>query len=86
MMRFNRPGTVLERFLSRPLRPSDTHCSSFRNSPEFRRSPRAAETPIRALYNWTRQYSAAVRSAQEAYDADRRRKESRLAKTLLQYR
>jgi DNA-binding HxlR family transcriptional regulator len=44
------------------------------------------ETPIRALYNWTRQYSAAVRSAQEAYDADRRRKENRLAKTLLQYR
>jgi hypothetical protein len=33
------------------------------------------ETPITALYNWTRQYSAAVRTAQEAYDADRRRKE-----------
>ena len=38
------------------------------------------ETPVRALYNWTRQHSAAVRTAQEAYDADRRRKESRLAK------
>jgi DNA-binding HxlR family transcriptional regulator len=35
------------------------------------------ETPVRALYNWTRQYSAAVRSAQEAYDANRRLKESR---------
>ena len=42
------------------------------------------ETPVMALYNWTRQYSAAVRTAQEAYDADRRRKESRLAKRLLQ--
>src|SRR5712664_3141045 len=28
MMRFSRPGTTLERFLSRPLRPSDTHCST----------------------------------------------------------
>src|SRR5438552_17063775 len=28
MMRFSRPGTILERFLSRPLRPSDTHCST----------------------------------------------------------
>src|ERR1700692_942823 len=27
-MRFSRPGTTLERFLSRPLRPSDTHCST----------------------------------------------------------
>src|SRR6202795_3264972 len=27
-MRFSRPGTILERFLSRPLRPSDTHCST----------------------------------------------------------
>jgi DNA-binding HxlR family transcriptional regulator len=44
------------------------------------------ETPITALNNWTRQYSAAVRSAQEAYDADRRRKESKLAKRLLQDR
>ena len=44
------------------------------------------ETPVTALYNWTRQYSAAVRTAQEAYDADRRRKESRLAKRLLQDR
>ncbi len=26
--RFSRPGTTLERFLSRPLRPSDTHCST----------------------------------------------------------
>jgi DNA-binding HxlR family transcriptional regulator len=25
------------------------------------------ETPITALFNWTRQYSAAVRTAQEAY-------------------
>src|SRR6266567_3048475 len=28
MMRFSRPGTTLERFLRRPLRPSDTHCST----------------------------------------------------------
>src|SRR5580692_7984416 len=28
------------------------------------------EAPVRALYNWTRQYSAAVRTAQEAYDAN----------------
>jgi hypothetical protein len=28
IMRFSRPGTILERFLSRPLRPSDTHCST----------------------------------------------------------
>src|SRR5258707_12190418 len=27
-MRFSRPGTILERFLTRPLRPSDTHCST----------------------------------------------------------
>ena len=27
-MRFSRPGTILERFLSRPLRPSDTYCST----------------------------------------------------------
>src|ERR1700736_2972671 len=27
-MRFSRPGTTLERFLSRPLRPSDTHRST----------------------------------------------------------
>jgi DNA-binding HxlR family transcriptional regulator len=27
------------------------------------------EAPITALYNWTRQYSAAVRTAQESYDA-----------------
>src|SRR6266550_8886248 len=27
-MRFSRPGTILERFLRRPLRPSDTHCST----------------------------------------------------------
>ena len=44
------------------------------------------EAPITALYNWTRQYSAAVRTAQEAYDADRRRKETRSAKRLLQDR
>ena len=44
------------------------------------------EIPVTALFNWTRQYSAAVRTAQEAYDADRRRKESRLAKRLLQDR
>jgi len=42
------------------------------------------ETPVRALYNWTRKYSAAVRSAQEVYDVDRRGKE--LAKTPLQGR
>src|SRR6202011_4329782 len=28
MMRFSRPGMILERFLSRPLRPSDTPCST----------------------------------------------------------
>jgi DNA-binding HxlR family transcriptional regulator len=44
------------------------------------------ETPVRALYKWTRQYSAAVRTAQQAYDADRRRKESRSVKTRLQDR
>jgi hypothetical protein len=27
-MRFSRPGTTLKRFLSRPLRPSDTRCST----------------------------------------------------------
>src|SRR5437016_4586337 len=27
-MRFSRPGTILERFLRRPLRASDTHCST----------------------------------------------------------
>jgi hypothetical protein len=27
-MRFSRPGTILERFLRRPPRPSDTHCST----------------------------------------------------------
>src|SRR5260370_28837995 len=27
-MRLSRPGTILERFLTRPLRPSDTHCST----------------------------------------------------------
>ncbi len=26
--RFSRPGTILERFSTRPLRPSDTHCST----------------------------------------------------------
>ena len=35
------------------------------------------EAPIMAVYNWTRRYSAAVRAAQAAYDADRSRKESR---------
>jgi DNA-binding HxlR family transcriptional regulator len=44
------------------------------------------ETPVRALYKWTRQYSAAVRTAQQAYDEDRRREESRLVKTRLQDR
>src|ERR1700694_5761868 len=28
IMRFRRPGIIIERFLSRPLRPSDTHCST----------------------------------------------------------
>ena len=43
------------------------------------------EAPVRALYDWTRQYSAAVRTAQEAYDADRSRKNGRSAnKTLTQ--
>jgi DNA-binding HxlR family transcriptional regulator len=41
------------------------------------------EAPVRALYNWTRKYSAAVTAAQEAYDADRSRKDGRSAdKTL----
>ncbi len=52
----------------------------------FTRLGDTPEAPVTALYNWTRQYSAAVRTAQEAYDADRRRKESRLAKRLLQDR
>src|ERR1700730_15294804 len=38
------------------------------------------EAPILALYNWTRQCSAAVRTAQAAYDADRSRKDSRSVK------
>ncbi len=38
------------------------------------------EAPILALYNWTRQYSAAVRTAQQAYDVDRRRKDGRAVK------
>ena len=43
------------------------------------------EAPVRALYDWTRQYSAAVRTAQKAYDADRSRKNGRSAnKTLTQ--
>jgi DNA-binding HxlR family transcriptional regulator len=37
------------------------------------------EAPVRALNDWTRQYSAAVRIAQEAYDADRSRKDGRSA-------
>src|SRR5438445_8698850 len=28
MIRFSRPGMILERVLSRPLRPADTHCST----------------------------------------------------------
>jgi DNA-binding HxlR family transcriptional regulator len=52
----------------------------------FTRLGDTLETPVRALCNWTRKYSAAVRSAQDAYDVDRRRKESRLAKALLQDR
>jgi DNA-binding HxlR family transcriptional regulator len=34
------------------------------------------DAPIMALYKWTRQYSPAVRTAQDAYDADQNRKES----------
>jgi DNA-binding HxlR family transcriptional regulator len=41
------------------------------------------EAPVRALYDWTRQYSAAVRTAQEAYDADRSRKDGRSANKTL---
>ncbi len=52
----------------------------------FTRLGDTLETPVTALFNWTRQYSAAVRTAQEGYDADRRRKESRLAKRLLRDR
>jgi len=52
----------------------------------FTRLGDTLETPVTALFNWTRQYSAAVRTAQEVYDTDRRRKESRLAKRLLQDR
>jgi DNA-binding HxlR family transcriptional regulator len=33
------------------------------------------EAPITALYNWTRQYSSAVRTAQEAWDARRQKKD-----------
>src|SRR6201981_3189768 len=43
----------------------------------FSRLGYTLEAPVRALYNWTRQYSAAVRTAQEAYDAARRRKDVR---------
>jgi DNA-binding HxlR family transcriptional regulator len=42
------------------------------------------EAPILALYNWTRQYSAAVRGAQEAYDADRSRKDGSSVKRPVQ--
>jgi DNA-binding HxlR family transcriptional regulator len=52
----------------------------------FTRLGDTLETPVTALFNWTRQYSAAVRTAQEGYDADRRRKESGLAKRLLRDR
>src|SRR5258708_33108999 len=41
------------------------------------------EAPVRALYTWTRQYSAAVRTAQEAYDADRSRIDGRSANKTL---
>jgi DNA-binding HxlR family transcriptional regulator len=41
------------------------------------------EAPVRALYTWTPQYSAAVRTAQEAYDADRSRKDARSASKTL---
>jgi hypothetical protein len=41
------------------------------------------EAPVRALYDWSRQYSAAVRTAQEAYDADRSRKDARSANKTL---
>jgi len=46
----------------------------------LRHSGDTLEAPVRALYNWTRQYSAAIRTAQEAYDADRSRKDGRSAK------
>jgi integrase-like protein len=36
-MRFSRPGTILERFLSRPLRPSDTHCSPHLSTRQYSR-------------------------------------------------
>src|SRR3981081_300097 len=42
------------------------------------------EATILALYNWTRQYSAAVRTAQETYDADRSRKDGRSVERPLQ--
>src|ERR1700745_153618 len=35
------------------------------------------EAPVRAFYNWTRQYSPAVRTAQDAYDAERGHKDGR---------
>ena len=41
------------------------------------------EAPVRALNDWSRQYSAAVRTAQEAYDADRSRKDARSANKTL---
>ena len=37
------------------------------------------EAPILALYDWTRQHSAAVGAAQKAYDAGRSRKDGRSA-------
>ena len=37
------------------------------------------EAPVRALYDWTRQHSAAVRAAQKAYDAGQSRKDGRSA-------
>jgi DNA-binding HxlR family transcriptional regulator len=38
------------------------------------------EAPITALYNWTRQHSAAVRTAQEAYEAKSKAKRALISR------
>ena len=60
MMLFSRPGTILERFLSRPLRPSDTHCSMligfigmiFGSKPNFS-STAVLVNPAASTVTWT---------------------------------
>jgi hypothetical protein len=52
MMRFSRPGTILERFLRRPLRPSDTHCSTLIALNGQSVSYQAYHTPVPKILQW----------------------------------